>query len=59
MSGASEPSPGLDEIRSENDFLRAALKETILNVGSVVECAERVLKRAESRLSALSRDDEG
>ena len=62
MSGAPETptakNPNLDEILAENAALRMALKETILNVGGVVESAERVLKRAEGRLAAIRRDDE-
>lgn len=38
--------------------LRRALKETVMNLESVVEVAQRVLRRARERLDEFPPDDE-
>jgi hypothetical protein len=40
-----------DQILAENEALRRALKETVLNIQSVVERAELILKRANARIA--------
>lgn len=46
------------DLRAELDNLRRALKETVINLESVVEEAERVLKRARQRLDELPPEDD-
>lgn len=49
--------PASDE-RDETRKILRALKETILNLESLCEQAERILKRAQSRLAEFPGDDE-
>jgi hypothetical protein len=43
---------------SENERLRRALKETVLNLQRLAEAAERALRRGEERLAEFKTDDE-
>jgi len=58
FDGKAEYNPKLNNLTEENGELRSALEETILNVRGLVEDAERVLRRAQGRLSSLRRDDD-
>jgi len=44
--------------KAETDELRRALQETVMNLESIVELANRVLKRARQRLDEFPPDDE-
>jgi hypothetical protein len=58
--GAGAPEiPSYDELRVENRKLRNAFKETVLNLESLTEKAERILKRAEIMLGAFPEPEPG
>jgi len=44
------------DLEQENTELKTALKETVVNLESLVERAERVLSRARERLAQLDLD---
>jgi hypothetical protein len=54
---AGAPQDRSDAAR-ENEALRELIRETILNVESLVEDAERVLRRAKSCLAKLGHEDD-
>jgi cell division protein FtsB len=54
----SAPHPENAKRLEELEELRNALKETVMNLESLVEKAERVLRRARARLEDLTEDDE-